>query len=73
MPVGQPSVIFEPKDIVLTTGYEARGIRVESNRLDMRYALRVDVSELFNWSVKEVCAVGAAWASLLLHHQNLCF
>jgi hypothetical protein len=54
LPQGHPNFAFEPKNMVVTSGYEARGIRTESNKLDMRYAMHIDVSELFNWSVKEV-------------------
>lgn len=57
IPHGDPSLVLEPKNIVLTNGYEARGIRTESHKLDMRMALTADVMPLFNWSVKEVRCV----------------
>ncbi|KNC74517.1 hypothetical protein SARC_12940, partial [Sphaeroforma arctica JP610] len=53
LPFHEPRVSLNVHDLSIQRGHEARGMRTESENAIFKIDLEVDVTECFNWNVKE--------------------
>eukprot|EP01134_Creolimax_fragrantissima_P005481 CFRG5481T1 len=54
LPFNEPVFRLKVQDIEVTRGHEARGMRTMSEKASFKVDLDVDVTNSFNWDVKEV-------------------